>query len=67
MTITTFSHAEPRGGVLGQIRRWFAPSDRPKTMAGDVTRLEHFNDHLLRDIGICPNPSRQQRRLLMRL
>jgi hypothetical protein len=67
MTITTFSDAEPRGGVLGQIRGWFAPPDRSKATAGGVTRLEHFNDHLLRDMGLFPYPSRQQRRLMMRL
>ena len=67
MTITTFSNAEPRGGVLGQIRRWFAASNCPKAPGGDVARLEHFNDHLLRDIGMHPYSSRQQRRLMMRL
>ena len=67
MTITTFSNAQRRGGVLGRIRRWFARSDRPKALARDVARLEHFNDHLLRDIGAYPHPSRSMSRLMRRL
>jgi hypothetical protein len=64
MTISTYSRAERRG-IAGRIRSWLA--DRENHLAdGRETALENFNDHLLRDMGFEPYPSRSHRRHLMR-
>ena len=66
MTISTSGAAARRGAMLARIRDWLeAPQRRPRS--GEATPLDHLNDHLLRDIGVHPHPSRAQRRLLMRL
>ena len=65
MTISTSLTAPQRGGVLGRIRHLFEAAERPGT-GSEFTSLEDFNDHLLRDIGMRPYPSRHERRLLMR-
>lgn len=65
MTIPISGAASRRGGMLARIRGWLETSERQPRRG--VTPLEHFNDHMLRDIGVHPYPSRAQRRLLMRL
>jgi hypothetical protein len=66
MSISTYSGAERRSGVAGRIWNWLSERQCRPGGGRDFTRLETFNDHLLRDIGFQPHPSRNHRRYLMR-
>ncbi|WP_353643469.1 hypothetical protein [Mesorhizobium sp. WSM2239] len=66
MSISTYSGAERRSGITGRIRSWLTERECRSSEGRDLPRLETFNDHLLRDIGLQRCPSGNHRRHLMR-
>jgi uncharacterized protein YjiS (DUF1127 family) len=65
MSISTYSGGERRG-IAGRIRSWLTERKCHPSEGWELTRLETFNDYLLRDIGLQRCPPGNHRRHLMR-
>lgn len=64
MSISTYSGTERRGGIAGRIRSWLTERESRPGGGRDFTRLETFNDYLLRDIGLRREPHSHWRHLM---